>query len=585
MRSDKKQCEEIRSLLLDRAVGRLGGSDVAAVEAHLEACSECRRYAGELGATVRLMKSVPSIAAAEGFDATLSAKLAAEGLGRKKRRAALLAVLVVALRRMRRFELGVAVYPLVLMAMAYMLWAMTVRKPGPFRPAHQYQVKEGRLMLWTHQPRQREVKLFARIDRMAAKEIRDLPNAPYQPGELEYFQPWPAELEPVRLDLAQVEWEPVVLRAPRTVRELEKLPEPAVSVPLMLRVAPPGGAALGRARFMTIRNSMPGVRVAVSRGLVWLCKNQERSGCWSAGEGRSRAPVAVGYSDVEVTAAALLAFMESGFTPGARGRLSRCLRAGLTWLVKQKGEGGMFVAAGPRRLQAQAMACVALSEALRLSEEVPVRMRFRPIIQEAVATLVEKQSSSGAWGDGDAELTALVLIAARAARTAGLAVDAEAQKAGLVWLESYRKGFEQRIYANRGLSSDTGKSVSYSTIGEVVASGGAVCASAQRAKEAARRLGGAPVVWESGDFFRWYAATLAAYRLGGQFWQQWRESLLRRLIPKQRGWLGSEEGGADRGSWEPHGLCRNCGKAYTTAMAVLSLTASCGHSPVYGGAK
>ena len=345
-----------------------------------------------------------------------------------------------------------------------------------------------------------------------------------------------------------------------------------------------GGPALARARFNTIKNSDAYLHGSIARGLVWLMRNQERDGRWtgSAGRGVRRAEA---YSDPEVTAAVALAFMQSGFTPSGRSAPSRRLRAALTWLVRQRRPDHTFAPPGARQIHTQAMVITALSEAMRLTDREVVRSRFRHIIRSALAVLMRRQGRSGEWQGP--ELTAMALMATGSARAAGFAVNADAQKLALAWLVGYRKSRSGTAMASLGPQADGGTAVAYAGIGEVLGSDNLFEGAAQgvEIEGVAKELEAAPVVWESGDFFRWYAGTLVAYRLNGSFWQRWRSGLLLQLIPRQRGAAGSRKAAALRGSWAPHGLCRSSGRSYTTALAVLSLAATCGHSPVYGSAK
>lgn len=51
-------CEQICDQLSDYLDGDLGGRALAAVEAHLRACIDCERFAGDLAATVYALRQL-----------------------------------------------------------------------------------------------------------------------------------------------------------------------------------------------------------------------------------------------------------------------------------------------------------------------------------------------------------------------------------------------------------------------------------------------------------------------------------------------------------------------------------------------
>jgi hypothetical protein len=278
---------------------------------------------------------------------------------------------------------------------------------------------------------------------------------------------------------------------------------------------------------------------------------------------------------------ACLAYQQAGFAVDGRRRPEIQLRRGLSWLVRQQGGDGLFARRGARRIHAQAAALTALSDALRLTERRRVRERIRPVVERAATALIKQQTASGSWG-GDAELTAMALLATSSARAAGLGVEARAHRAAIAWMRKYESRYREGIYAVTAPDAPSGKSAAYATVAKLLTHGGGGRLDRARANE---RLRTVPVVWGSGEFYRWYAATLAAYRLDGELWRQkWKPMVVLNLVPRQRGW---PDRGArrtvERGSWPAHGACEKAGSAYTTSLAVLTLTATCGHAPVYGG--
>ena len=81
MNSDKKTCDEIQALLFDRAAGQLDGEARAALEEHLGACADCRKFADDMAVTAKALEAVPAIAPSERFEVALR-----KGVGAAQRR-------------------------------------------------------------------------------------------------------------------------------------------------------------------------------------------------------------------------------------------------------------------------------------------------------------------------------------------------------------------------------------------------------------------------------------------------------------------------------------------------------------------
>jgi len=562
MSNETKRCEEIRGLLADRALGQLDAGAAGSVERHLADCAACREYAGQVESALGLVEPAPSITPSDDFDAELSVRIEAERERERAERTTALTVLVAAFQHLRRLGVGAAIYVVVGLALGYVAGSMIPRA--------------------TTTPGTGEPKVFGLWNLPERQARREAPSPAMKPNAKDLELAGPDLFVPEMIDLEVAAFEPPPLRMdaaeeplesiedPKTIAELRSLPVSARR--LILPSGGPGGSALARARRSTIRNSK--LRGLISAGLVWLCRNQGRSGSWTAGPDSP-------YSDVEVTAAGALAFMESGFAPSGKSRVCRNLRGALTWLIRQKRRAGRFEVSGRRRLPAQALAVTALSEALRLSDRETIRRRFRPVVQAALEALVESQGQDGKWGN--AEQTTMVLMAMGAARGAGLAVDAPSHELAVRWLDAY--GDRSDEDASLPPSARGGESASYAIIGGVLGEAESVLGSSEAATHAGRSLAGpeSQVVWAAGDFFRWYAATLAAYRLDGYYWHRWNRELCRQLVSRSA--QRPARAGEIRGSWEPHGASEKAGRAYCTAMAVCSLAASHGHSPVYGSGR
>ncbi len=578
MNEPNANCLKTRGLLADCTAGEIDRENAPEIDEHLESCSACRKHAAELRATGKLLELAPDTKPSPGFDTRLAEKIQAVRLEQARQRVGLIGLIAVAARRVRRFGLGAAVYPLVALTMAYVAWAMVHHDAGPARPPVPVEFDSGIRLAHPRRldrPAERdEPTELAHIDEpdfvdLMRESIPDLTELDFPledellaSRELEYPAPYmPRDADPER-EVEELELEPDPQQPP-----IEYDDRPPV-----LPVGGPGGSALARARYTTIRNSR--LRPVVWSGLLWLIRNQEEDGSWRAESGSD-------YSDIELTAAGALALMQAGYSPSGQSRAALRLRSALSWLTRQEQGDGTFGVTGKRRVHAQAMAVAALSEASRLTDGPAIRERFQPLVARCLDRLVEYQDRSGKWDD--LETTTLALLATGAARAAGASVPAEHHRRALAWLSDYEPDYDSTVLVSRPGTTEPEEDISFVPIARVLAADRDLLGSAEAARATARRLATASVVWEHGDFFRWYTGTVAAYRLGGEPWQQWRARLLHELIAK--GWhVDSREPGY-RGSWLPHGDSTHAGRCYGTAMAVLSITATYGHSPVYGGTQ
>ncbi|MEX1223052.1 MAG: hypothetical protein WEA31_00765, partial [Pirellulales bacterium] len=84
---------------------------------------------------------------------------------------------------------------------------------------------------------------------------------------------------------------------------------------------------------------------------------------------------------------------------------------------------------------------------------------------------------------------------------------------------------------------------------------------------------------QKANLYYWYYATIALYRMQGDVWEKWNESLQRELVSSQI------QTGADAGSWSPETVWGGYGgRAYSTAMATLCLEVYYRFLPLYAQA-
>jgi hypothetical protein len=579
---EPKTCDEIQELLVDRALGQLGEHTLHLTAEHLRTCPACRARADEVDGTVGRLDALPSVVPSAGFEASLAQRLDAERRSEAARAAGMAAVVARLWRRWRRFELGAAVYPLAVLALMYVFWAWASPRPRTQETPWYERGPQGDIIVLfddNYAPERAE-RALAEIE---AKGVAALATPRF--AECDPYDP--ARDEEPSVEDPQVSIE-VEFPDPPTVVEREPEPTPGLppsdKAPTTLPPGRRGGRELAMSRFRAIQNAHRYVRVPVTLGLNWLGRHQQEDGRWrSAGPGAKRSRDSA-YTDVEVTAMACLAYQQAGFSVEGKRGPNMQLRRGLSWLVRQQRTDGFFAKPGPRQVQAQAAVVAVLSDAIRLADGEKIRARIEPVVGRGLDALMRRQTQSGDWGRGDPEIAVMALIGTSAARAAGLAVEAEPHRSAIAWLRDYRQRHQGSVVASLAPESKAGKSTAYAAVAEVLTPGDLPNVDLSAAR---RQIDTMPVVWGTGEFYRWYVATLAAYRLDGEEWRsKWRPMAILNLVRNQSGWSKRRAASkADLGSWPAHGACESAGAAYSTSLGVLTLIATCGHSPVYSGAK
>ena len=290
---------------------------------------------------------------------------------------------------------------------------------------------------------------------------------------------------------------------------------------------------------------------AVERGLAWLVAQQKYGGAWSDNPALNALP--------------MLALMSAGRTPGTKPYNSP-LDRGLRFLLAQQAADGSFTGRGGR-MYGHALATITLAEANGMARDD----RFiQPALQRAVRVILRAQEvekgmfHDGGWRyeptatDSDLSVTVWQVIALKAASEAGLGVP----RAALERAGRYVKRCE---HPSGGFGYQPGGLPNQSrTAAAIIAlrlGGWSKDPALGRAK---RWLEANPLGWEH-DYFSHAVCHLSHAGV------PWDSKLL------------LEHQNAD-GSWPAAPNAPNEAKAgplYTTAMAVLALTADWHYLPVF----
>jgi hypothetical protein len=321
----------------------------------------------------------------------------------------------------------------------------------------------------------------------------------------------------------------------------------------------------------------------VVASLRWLARHQSRSGAWDpAGFGEQcRALLCPGAGrrelEVPVTAVAVLAFLEGGFTPasrdfyvdrvtGERVETGQVVRNALQWLVELEREHGRIAESAAAPVLDQAFATLALAEAFKITNAASYGAPLRRAVVYLEASR-EPGRGFGAVerGSSDLETTTWALMALGSAKAAGLEVDLIGFEEAHVWLERASVSL-----AERDASPATW---ACALLGQLLATerDGALF---DRTRAAV--LGESPVFASNAaaanDPVFWYRAALGLIRSEGphsQSWNTWIQKLRASLAEHQH----APADGCLDGSWDPCGGAweRAGGRVFVTALSCLAL--------------
>lgn len=349
------------------------------------------------------------------------------------------------------------------------------------------------------------------------------------------------------------------------------------------------------------------LRKAVPAAMDWLVRHQEPEGRWSADgfsgrcakkdkadavcEGRG-----MGVHDAGVTGLALLALLATP-PPKWNAPHLEAVKKGLGWLAAQQDrEGCLGNRAHHSFNYSHAIATKALAEgyeALRVEE-------WKKSVSDAVQFSLTAQNPYKAWrygvkpGDNDTSVTAWMVGALAAARSAGVEVPEEPLRWAASFIgemtdeETGRTGYTRRgehpVRPEGILDSFPGKeSESLTAAGlHVRLLLGQEPKKNLTIERGIELLMNKPPVWNPAggrtDFVYWHYATLALAKCGGKPWKGWRKAVAGAVVPQQ------VKSGCARGSWDPVDPWRDeGGRVAATALLAICVQTCVENPPASGG--
>jgi hypothetical protein len=341
-----------------------------------------------------------------------------------------------------------------------------------------------------------------------------------------------------------------------------------------------------------------GTEESVEAGLDWLRRHQTPGrGFWGSADfsKQCRTNLCGGpgwpLHDAGVTGLALLAFVGAGHTHQG-GKHQPVVQAGLGWLRGLQDADGCFGPRnGPHSAWVHAICTMAVAEACALTGSPLLRTSLERAVAFIERTqrrapdggaLLGWQRTGAGDGPGDASVTSWMTMALHAAGTAGVPVGRGAVQGARAFLESVtdpatgRIGGQPPVRApGRGQAWPPERSESLTALGlyaKVLLDQllGADSTQDPSIARGARLLRARLPDWDESrggiDMYYWHSATLAAFQVGGDLWQDWNAALKEAVVRHQR------TDGDERGSWDPvDSWGAEGGRVYATALLTLSL--------------
>ena len=321
----------------------------------------------------------------------------------------------------------------------------------------------------------------------------------------------------------------------------------------------------------------------VGGAVNWLARHQNPDGSWGCVACLKQCKDPSCAKDVNkdqvqeypVAAAAfgLLPFLAAGQSHETKGPYKVVVLKGLTWLTRSQDQKTGQLGTG--MMYEHALGTMTLCEAYGLSRDP----KLKPHAQAAVDFLQDAQNDkTGGWHyvsnpptAGDLSVTGWQIMALKSGEMASLKVDPQIFANAKRFLASVSKG------KSNGLASYLSESGPTPTMTAV----GLLCkqnlglqredpAQAEATKYLMANVRGAT----QNSYFEYYA-TQAMHNLPGKDWDEWNETVRKRLVADQ-----IKEGCA-AGSWNPSGKAHVMGPLMATSFGALTLEVYYRHRPIY----
>jgi prenyltransferase beta subunit len=311
----------------------------------------------------------------------------------------------------------------------------------------------------------------------------------------------------------------------------------------------------------------PAEQRAVDKGLAYLASKQSPEGAWGGNGGFGAAAA--------ITSLSALAMMANGNLPG-RGKYGDNVRKAADFICRNQQESGLFTTNQSQgEMYSHGFATLFIGEVYGMTGDDEVKEN----LQKAVRLIERCQNSEGGWRyqpapvDADISVTICQIMALRAARDAGIKVEASVIEKAIGYVRRCQNsdgGFSYQ--ANGGGGGDSGFARTAAGTASLYYAGIFEDNAVTRGLDWLARFTPSPDhanPEDNGHFFYGnYYAVQAMFLAGGKYWREWYPGIREVLVKQQK----------DDGGWE-----REVDPDYCTAMALIILQMPNRYLPVFNG--
>ena len=335
----------------------------------------------------------------------------------------------------------------------------------------------------------------------------------------------------------------------------------------------------------------PGTESAVLAALRWLRFHQDRNGGWDIqnfsrhcrqGETCDGKALATHFH-VGASALALLAFLGNGQTH-MWGQFRPVVHRAIGYMQANQDADGCY-GRDPEGRESwfynHALGLMAMCEVYAMTNDPALRSTA----ERALKFGLDAQNPGAGWryeprgGQTDTSVTGWMILALKAAETAGFNVPREAYQGSLAWFDRVTDTNGRTGYITRGDrgSRIRGRNCHFDRDENMTAVAVLCRIFAGQSRNNRVIQDGVKLIMadlpnynapshSSVNYYHWYNATYAMFQVGGNDWRTWNESMKKALLDSQR------RGGCADGSWDSVGTwCVAGGRVYATAINALTL--------------
>ena len=320
---------------------------------------------------------------------------------------------------------------------------------------------------------------------------------------------------------------------------------------------------------------------AVSSGLNWLKKIQQKDGSWSfANQGPGAAAGGFRRTEVGATSLALLCFLGAGHTHVTEGPYRETVETGLAYIGSQaeiiqgtadlrgrfEGNSGMYV---------QGLATICISEAHALEH----RDKDLEKLTEMAVNFIERAQDpvSGGWryrprdDTSDTSVVGWQIMAIQSAKAGRIRVSSKPLREAKQFLRSVQVDKEGGLYAYVPGQGDKDSMTAVGLLCRMYLGWRHDHEGLQKGVQHLAAIGPS----RNNIYYNYYA-TQVLHHWGGDLWEKWNLKMREQLVRTQI------KDGPAAGSWpvtDPHGNAG--GQIYQTTLSILTLEVYYRHLPIY----